>query len=435
MAFVPGIVARLCTAWLAAALVAVSMSACGGGGQALPVPGGAARLPETGLKAAPAESPGLATAPSLVVETTRSGHRWLLAAGTLNDGGHAVAWLGREVGDARGPWQLWIQRHDRSGRKVGAARQVAYSTEVADLRQVAALVRRDATVVVAWATQRPYQSTLPDLMVSTVRTRHFTLDGKPRSAERVLDEVFWRRGQPDAERFEDLVMAQWRDGRYLVGWTVLDAWNRPTCTAQRLDAEGRPLAPQDRLGPVAARGLRLSPLEAGGWLATTVAQAPDARLYANITQVDVHPPIGLPLLPTLPLRSFVLDLGAGGRLLLAGVHPQDSREPDTPWSLWFTPAGREADAREPLSILPTTSVVLDDGSWIGLWPHASSGRMWAQRFDARARPLGAPILTLATRAVQALALPGGGALLAWVGPGIDDNGGTSVLTQRLLPSP
>lgn len=447
MACFAGIVARLCIGWrqpallLAVLLVALSMvlSACGGGEPGGPAPArsrpGEGSLADAALKAEPVAMPGLSAAPAEVVETTRTGLRSLLAVGPLDDGGHAVAWLGREAADARAPWQLWVQRHDRHGRKAGAPRQLAYTTEPIDPRQIAALVRRDATAVVSWATIRPYQSTLPDLMVSALRARHFGLDGKPRSLERVLDEVLWHRGREDAERFEDLVMAQWRDGRYLVGWTVLDAWNRPACTVQRLAADGRPLAPQDRLGPMAARGLRLLPLEAGGWLATTVAQAEDTVLYANITQVEVRPPIGLPLLPTLPSRSFVLDLNTHGRLLLAGVHAQDSREPPAPWSLWFNPAGREADRRQPLAVLPTTGVALDDGTWIGLWPHAASGRMWAQRFDAHAQPLGTPVLTLAGRAVQAMPLTGGGALLAWVGQGADSSGGTHVFTQRLRPQP
>ena len=76
---------------------------------------------------------------------------------------------------------------------------------------------------------RPYQATTPGLLASSVRARHFGLDGKPLGSERVLDEVVWWQGPADAERFEDLVVAQWRDGRYLVGWTAVDAWNRISC--------------------------------------------------------------------------------------------------------------------------------------------------------------------------------------------------------------
>lgn len=409
-----GVVSRWSLPWLALALI----MACGGD-----------------ARAQVASSPGLLATPPEAVEATRTGYRSVLAAGVLDDGGHAVAWLGREATQPQAPWQLWVQRFDRTGRKSGAARQLPYADESIDPRQIAAVVRRDATVVVAWATARPYQSTLPDLMVSTVRTRHFGLDGKPRSNERVLDEVLWQRGQPDAETFEDLVMAQWRDGRYLVGWTVLDAWNRPACTVQRLAADGRPLAPLDRLGPVAGRVLRLTTLEAGGWLATTIARAVDGHLYANITQVDVRPPIGLPLLETLPLRSFVVDLGSEGRLLVAGAFASDGPDPLLPWSLWFNTTGREAERSTPLSVMPVLDLALGDGSWIGLWLLPQSGRMWAQRFDARGAPLGGPMLTSAGRAAKALRMPDGGALLTWVGAGADPSAGTSVLTQRLYPTP
>lgn len=413
MASTHRIVARWSMAWLAAVLVS---------------------LASTGAAATP--TPGLTAGAPAAVETTRTGHRWLLALGALDDGGHAVAWLGREARETQAPWQLWVQRHDRLGRKSGAARQLAYTDEAIDPRQVAAAIRRDATVAVAWATVRPYQPNLPGLRVSAVRTRHFGLDGKPRGAERVLEEVTWLQGQPDTTTFEDLVMAQWQDGRYLVGWTVASPWGRPAGTVQRLAADGRPLAPPDRLGPMAGRGMRLSTLEGGGWLATTLAQAAEGHLHANITQVDVRPPIGLPLLPTLPLRSFVVDLDTHGRLLLAGVHPQDAPDPaapPAPWSLWFNPQGREADATTPLPALPTHTVTLGDGTWIGLWPLASASRLWAQRFDAHGAPLGGPLLTAAARAAQAVRMPDGSAWLAWVGP--DPNGGTSVFLQRLVPRP
>lgn len=382
-----------------------------------------------------AATTGLTTSPPVVVESTRTGYRSLLALGLLDDGGHAVAWLGREASQHHVPWQLWVQRYDRHGRKSGIARQLAYADEPIEPRQIAATVRRDATVVVAWATAHPYQPNVPTLQVSTVHARHFGLDGKPRGPRRVLEETLWQHGDANAGAFEDLVVAHWRDGRYLVGWTVAGAWRRPTTTVQRLAADGHPLAPQDRLGPVAGRGLRLTPLEAGGWLATTIGQAADGHLHANITQVDVLPPMGLPLLSTLPLRSFVVDLGERGRLLLAGVHPGDAREPDPPWSLWFHPSGREADRAQPLPALPTLDVPLHDGTWIGLWPHPSASRLWAQRFDAQGAPLGAPLLTAAGRATKALALPGGGALIAWVGLGPDSSAGTNVFTQRVLPVP
>jgi len=409
------VVARGPWAWLAAVLVAIACPAA--------------------LGSAP---PGLAASPSEVVENTRTGYRSILAMGGLDDGGHAVAWLGREAREPQAPWQLWVQRHDRLGRKSGPARQLAYTGEAIDPRQVAAAIRRDGTVAVAWATVRPYQPNLQGLRVSAVHTRHFGLDGKPRGAERVLEEALWLQGQPDTITFEDLVMAHWPDGRYLVGWTAASPWYLPAGTVQRLAADGRPLAPPDRLGPMAGRGMRLLTLEAGGWLAGTLAQSADGRLHANITQVDVRPPIGLPLLPTLPLRSFVVDLDTHGRLLLAGLHPQDAPDPSAPpvpWSLWFTPQGREADLTLPLPALPTHTVTLGDGTWIGLWPFAAPGRLWAQRFDARGRPLGGPVLTAATRAAQALRLPDGSALLAWAGADTGLGGGTSVFLQRLAARP
>lgn len=415
MASTNRVIARWSSAWLAAVLLSIASSEAAAG----PPPGLAASAPE-------------------VVENTRTGYRWLLALGELDDGGHAVAWLGREAREPQAPWQLWVQRYDRLGRRSGVARQLAYSGEAIEPRQVAATIRRDASVAVAWATVRPYQPNLQGLMVSAVRLRHFGLDGKPRGTERVLEEATWLKGQPDTATFEDLVMASWRDGRYLVGWTVASPWRRPAGTVQRLAADGRPLAPPDRLGPLAGRGMRLSTLEAGGWLATTLAQAADGHLHANITQVDVRPPIGLPLLPTLPLRSFVVDLDNQGRLLLAGIHPHDAPDaapPPEAWSLWFTPQGREADHTMPLPAMPTHAVALGDGTWIGLWPLASAGRLWAQRFDARGAPLGGPMLTGAARAAQALRIADGSALIAWVGTGTDPSGGASVFMQRLFPNP
>lgn len=417
MASIAGVVARVSITCLVALLASASAA------------------PRASVEADATGAAGLAAAPPITVDTTRTGYRAMLALGMLDDGGHAVAWLGREASAARAPWQLWVQRYNRNGLKSGPPRQLAYADEPIEPRQIAAVVRRDATVAVAWATVRPYQASLPGLMASAVRTRHFALDGKPRGPERVLDEVVWQLGRTEAATFEDLVMTQWRDGRYLVGWTVLDAWNRPAAVVQRLAADGSLLAPQDRLGPMAGRGLRLTALAAGGWLATTLAPGADARVYANITQVDVRPPIGLPLLPTLPLRSFVVDLGARGRLLVAGTHPNDNREPATPWTLWFAPSGREADRTGSLAVLPAADVALDDGTWIGLWLHAASGRLWAQRLDAHGAPLGGPLLTSATRAIKALALPDGSALLAWVGPGPDSSTGTHVFTQRLAPAP
>lgn len=372
--------------------------------------------------------PGLVTHTTDIADATNTGHRSLLAIGALDDGGHAVAWLGRDATDYQAPWRLWVQRYDRLGRKAGGPRQLPYSNELIDPRQLAALVRRDGTVVVAFATLRAAGGAWPARQVSAVRTRHFGLDGRPRGIERTLHETQWEAGWPPAQRHEDLAMAQWRDGRYLVGWISLDGSHRIGSEVQRLHADGRTAAPLDRLGPVATRPLQLLTLEAGGFIAKTSTRTPEGLVHAQLTQVDVHPPLGLPLAPSLPMRAFVLDLRSAGRVLVSGQHADDPREVVAPHLQWFSLDGREADTTVALPALPSLAVPLDDGGFVAMWRTRWPDRLDAQRLDAQGAPMGERFQMAGGPVHLAAPLKGRGLATAWLAylPGE-----TRVMTQRL----
>lgn len=395
--------------------------ACGGGGSD-PAAGAAtsatalAALPSPPQAKATSAEPGLQPQPLRVIDTTRTGFRRLLDIGTTADGGLALAWLARERQDTLPSWTLWLQRLDAQGQPLAQPVRLPYAEDVADPRDVAALVRRDGSVVVAYITFRIEDPQHPELPLSAIRTRHFAADGTPAGTEHRLDARPVFGGNPRGTRLVMPQIAGWRDGRYVVGWAVRDFNPRsgpPAYDAVRVNPDGSPAAPIDRFGP-SLDPLRLVPLDEGGWLATVTRLSDMGQLYADIIQIDVPHPLGLPLRPTLPRPSFVLDLRRHGSVLFSGQHGGEPGSLVDPYSLHFRPNGREADETRPLPAMPTSAVALEDGDYVTLWPGGAAARLLGQRYAPRGRPVGAPFATDAVADAMGAGLRAGGMALAWL---------------------
>ncbi len=424
-------------------LLATSLAACGGGDPATPATPAAiaAAPPQSQTRAqtqdqgqnqakASADAPGLQPQPPRTVDATRTGFRILLDIGATSDGGLALAWLSREPQDTLPSWTLWLQRLDASGQPRAQPVRLPYAEDVGDPSNVAALVRRDGSVVVAYSTFRVEDPAHPELPMSAIPTRQFAADGTPTQTDRVLDAVAVFGGMPRGIRLLTPVIEGWRDGRYLVGWARRDLSPRsgpPAYDVVRLNEDGSPAAPIDRLGPSAASGLRLVTLDEGGWLATVRRQSPAGPLYADIIQIDVPHPLGLPVRTTLPAASFVLDLRKHGSVLFSGQHANGPEGLTDPYSLHFRPNGREANETVPLPAMPVSAVALEDGDYVTLWPGAPGGRLLAQRHAPRGRAIGTPFATEAPTTAKGAGLRTGGMALAWVET--SDDGETRLRAQ------
>lgn len=394
-----------------------------------------ATLPAQAKASAEASAPGLPPQPLRVVDATRTGLRRLLDVGATADGGLALAWLAREPQDTLPSWTLWLQRMDAEGLPRGQPVRLPYAEDVSDPADVAALVRRDGSVVVAYATFRIEDPQQPQLPLSSIRTRHFAADGTPVGTERRLDAVPVFGGNPRATRLVTPLIAGWRDGRYLVGWAVRDFYPRsapPAYDVVRLNEDGSPAAPIDRLGPSLGSRVQLVPLDEGGWLATVTRLSATGQLYADIIQIDVPRPLGLPLRPTLPRPSIVLDLRRHGSVLFSGQHGTEPGSLVNPYSLHFRPNGREADETRPLPAMPVSAVALEDGDYVTLWPDDTGARLQAQRHAPRGRLRGLPFATGAAADAMGVGLRAGGMALAWLDTSSD---GETRLVLKLFTDP
>lgn len=422
---------------LAALTLAALAAGCGGGSLDAPAPGGAsASLRADTLPSAPGSpAPGLVPGDAVLVSSTGGGGNCIvLSIDATADGGHAVAWLQREPHDTDLSWTLRVRYFDEAGRPRGDPLVLPYAPDVPNPTDVAAMVRRDGSVVVAWVVERMQDPTPPATLASRLMMRRFDASGTPLDAEVLLDSAFHDPLQAQGKTLQTPSLAQWDDGTYLVGWHGRRLDGPPFVNdserVQRVEADGRLLRPMDRFFGGAAPMLRLTPLDEGGWIAHSLGGDFASRLFARIVQLEMARPLGLPLLEELPPQSFLMDLQGAGAVLFAG-HPSGSLGGlVAPYAQTFDRDGREVGPPTPMAMLPGWTVPLADGGYVAIWPWTPGQPFDAQRYSARGEPLGSAFQLPVSEVQHATRRTQGGMVLAWVDhlPG----GEVRLLTQRWL---
>lgn len=456
----PGPLTRGWAARLLALGVLLSVAACGGGGQlsegaphgatfvaaalvaraqAAPLADEPAADPGSADLVAPApSSPGLLPQAPQVVDAAASGERAVIAVGALAGGGHAIVWLAREAGEPEPPrpWTLWTRAYDLEGHPVGPATALVIGQEIpiASPPSVAAAVLPEGRIAVTLLSTEADPS---GLAADIVRGAVFLPSGALVQPPRVLDTQRHAIGNPRADRLGGPpVMAAARDGSYLAAWRYEPGsylGRAPGWRIQRLSSLGAPLGwihhlPRSNLpADLEPWALRLTPLDEGGWIAHIPRFDSATGWFADITQIDVPRPLGMPLLRDLPARSFVLDLHRRGSVLFTGRQVEAAAGVDSPVMIRFDRWGSE---RAPAGLIafPVAAFALRHGDFVGLWP-AAGGGLGAQRFSPDGDYLGEPFPSPAPVDAPGAGLLRGGLALAWVERVGDE---VRVMTQRFI---
>jgi hypothetical protein len=422
--------ARACLLPLPLALL---LAACGGGGDGTPsqtslanagpgvAPGAvwAEELQEVQQVAALAAAPtaaarsGLQPRPPQVIDSTPAGERVVKAVGALDGGGYAVAWM------ARGPlvpgviWELWAQRFDAEGQRVGPPVRLDIPAEVYNAQDVAVNVLPEGRIGVTFVTLRR------ETGVGTITEVHhwpYNLQGTIDGMVRVLDA--WRNASDFffAGLSGPLETSTGRDGSLYVSWrfrTPVTPQLVPSVRAQRLAADGEPLGWIQRLdgqGESQVSDVNLTALDDGGWVAAMERVSPVGVPYRTFTQLEVPRPLSIPLTQTHAAGAFLLDLrGHGSVLFTANVDPNTGVQ-TSPRSLHFTVRGVAQPARD-LPTLPVAAIALRGGDYLTLRPDGA--QLSGQRYTARGEPVGHPFTTPATSGLVGAGLARGGLALAW----------------------
>lgn len=419
----------------------VLLSGCGGGGSP------AADLPSAagpGASPPPAPPTPLGQGDTLLaggVQVVDAVVHWNslrpLAVGRLPGGGHAVIWV-----TADAVWQspaLWMRRFDEAGR-ASSEKQALPLPEGVDVgNDIAALVRRDGSIVVAFATWQALDPGAAQVRYD-LHTRHLDTAGKAAGDDRLVESLVvpTQGGIYHPQTLTRPRMAQWEDGAHVLAWQLgaripHQSELPPHFLARHLDADGRPAGPTQDLGPSGEWpfqfGLHLATLdEGGGWLARTgrrVPGVPGYEFHGNFQIFGARFPLQLPEATTLPTASFVLDLPQAGAVLFSGERT-GSDGTAAPYSQWFTSSGHAGAAPHPLPVMPTGAVALLDGSYV-VFP-AQPGTGLAQRYTPEGEALGEPVATGANlSSVLAEPLGQGGMALGWIDNTEDE---TRLLTRR-----
>lgn len=378
---------------------------------------------------------GLVPQPPVLVDTGESAggdDRAVLAVGSLAGGGYAVVWAAREPGEPPANWTLRAQTYDAKGQPAGAPAPLETGETVFTPDSVAAAVLPEGRVAVLVTTS---ENTGGGFILDTVSSMLFNLQGGVESTLRVLDTLSHAIGYPRADHLGGpLAVAAARDGSYLLAWRYKPGsylGRAPAWRILRMSSLGAPLdwiqhlRRDDLPTYLEPQALRLTPLDEGGWVASIPRVAPGPAWYAQITQIEVPRPLGMPAGQTLAARSFVLDLHRRGSVLFAGLPGQTPEAVDAPYSMRFDAFGHEQPP-VPLAAFPQAALALRGGDYVGFWP-SSTGGLAGQRFAPSGQPVGEPFPGAGPADASGTGLAGGGMALAWVER---TEGPARVLTQR-----
>lgn len=366
-----------------------------------------------------------------------------LAVGRLPDGGHAIVWR-------RGVDGLWVRRFDASGQPAGDRQPLALPDGVNLREDVAALVRRDGSIVLAFTSWQPLDPLAVQVRYD-LRTRHFDAAGNTVGDDHTVESLVVQTisGVLHPATLTRPQMAQWKNGDYVVAWQIgarvphSDRLARPV-QARHMDGDGQPAGPVQDLGLSGnwpfQFGLQLVTLdEGGGWLARTGRRVPDVPgWFAHFEFFEAARALALSDEMRLPFASFVLDLPDTGAVLFSGeraANVADVYALVSPFSQWYNRAGYPAGPAQPLTDLPVAAVALVDGSYVVFQPDTHL----AQRYSPQGHALGAPLTIDVSlghphiteipldAAVFCDALPQGGMAMTWTS-------GADLLTRRFEPT-
>jgi len=414
--------------------LALLLAACGGGGgeapsqpsQAHADPGAtgastqAGSLPGVRLVSALTSVPtaaadsGLEPRPPQVIDAALAGERVVKAVGALDGGGHAVAWM------AHGPrvpgvaWELWVQRFDTEGQRLGEPVRLDIPADVLNAQDLAVNLLPEGRIGVTFVTRRVENEVN---MITEVHHWPYTLQGTIDGTARVLDAERYPRNAPLFAQLSGPIDASTgRDGSLYVSWrfqTPVSPQLVPSVRALRLAADGEPLGWIQRLdgqGVSRVYDLSLTALDEGGWVAAMERVSLVGVPYRTFTQLEVPRPLSMPLTETQAAGAFLLDLRGHGSVLFTANVDTDSGVQASPRSLYFNLRGAAQPARG-LPMLPVAAVALRGGDYLTLAPDGV--QLSAQRYTAAGDPVGAPFTTPATPGLVGAGLQSGGLALAW----------------------
>jgi hypothetical protein len=407
------------TRFLLAALTALLLVSCGGGGSA--DPGQMAVAGEEPLKAKIlVPDPTLFAEPVSTVNTTTAGNQELRSLGATTDGGYTVAWIS-------GTAILYVQRYDSLGAKVGIETQIPIVVEdaVGQAIQFSVVsVLGDGNVVVVY--RAISNTTLPVGTISTKQGLYFqifTPEGvllKGQTEIASIEEVIHSRS-PSLTDQQNVALT---DGGFVVGWTVrsfsAQFGYQANLSLQRYDSQGQPVGGVIQVGQFPALTYSITADALGGFtLHLTQMDASFSSLVsiihydANSTAHQIVPPMtGAALL--LPVE--------GGYVLITSDATGATRQ-------LLDSAGSPIGDPTTIASMPVAARALSDGTYVLFW--ASGTSFTAQRYAADGTAMGdLLVIQNSGNPPQIAALADVGFALAWTGAGA--SGDTDVFTQRFI---
>lgn len=410
------------TRFLLAALTALLLVSCGGGGSADPgqVAGGA----QEPLKAKIiAPDPTLFAEPVQTVNTTTEGNQTLRGLGATSDGGYTVAWIS-------GTTTLYIQHYDSLGAKEGVETQIPITVEdaVGQAIQFSAVsLLGDGNVVVVY--RAISNTTLPGGAISTKQGLYFQMfapDGtllKGQTEIASIEEVIHSRS-PILTDQQTVALA---DGGFVVGWAIRSfsaqfGYNA-VLSLRRYDSQGQPVGGAIQVGQFPALTYTITPDAFGGFTLNLTQMDATFNTLVSITHYDasstahqvVAPRTGAAVL--LPIQ--------GGYLLFTSTASGATRQ-------MLDSAGNPVGDPTTIAAMPVAARTLSDGTYVLFW--ATAGGFTAQRYAADGTAMGNPLAIQSAGALPwIVSLTDIGLAHAWTGPGTSND--TDVFTQRFIEVP
>ena len=368
-----------------------------------------------------AHAPGIsatafAAEPAAQVNPAGTGQQSLLSVAALAAGGHAVAWLSQDGGNAG----VQLRRFDAQGQPAGP--DVAVGVDTLDGRPAVAALA-DGGMAVATVTTGPASVDEPWVTRSAIRVQRFGPGGQATQDVDVGVVMQNRIGAATMRYVADPAVVAWEDGSFLVGWALVEedaAGRRPQFWVQRFDASGQPVGAAARAANGDPEsGFQLTASPAGGWVLTT------SHRTMGRTFVRHHPfeGAGAPALPAAGTGhaegTVLLALRGGTTVLLSPNKVYGTVQV-------YGRDGQPSGAMTPLPSTPVGGAALPDGGFVVIHGHGPG--LLAQRFAADGQMIGSATPVDALPGVQGAALADGSVLLAWTAAG---NGGSDVMAQRL----
>jgi hypothetical protein len=410
--------ARRISISIGTAILVAALVGCGGGGGDRAGSGTIATGASVNSQGiGPSSSTAWVAEAPVRVHAATAGRQQLLAVGAMQAGGHGVAWLSQDGGNAT----VQLRRYDTQGQAVGSDVMVGVDPLEGN---PAAAVLADGSLVVASAIAGPASVDEPWVTLSAIRVQRFDAAGNAAGDVDIGAVRQNRIGATTMRYVSDPAVIRWDHGGFLVGWALVeeDANGRsPQFWVQRFGAGGQPVGAPSLAAPGERdSGFQLTGTPNGGWLLTTFHRT------MGRTFLRYHPFEGAsaPALPAgatgMAEGSLLVPLQGGGSVLLQPAKVYGSVQ------LY----GSDGQAQGPAGALPTVplaAAALRDGGFVVFTTGAS--QLVGQRFDASGNPVGQTVPVDASADLQGAALADGGLAIGWTAT--QPSGDTDVMAQRL----